>query len=125
MLTRGTSATQIVRMPSPSPTNHEPRARNPLALVATAVLVGLGLGVLFAVAIHFVMNEPEGSPFTRTALQQSLFFGLWGAIVVPLWLVFGAVERIEAAALRVVAIVALGVVVWLVHATVLYSLGPL
>jgi signal transduction histidine kinase len=80
---------------------------------------------VFAATIHFVMNEPEGSPFTRTAAQQSLFFGLWGAIVVPLWFAFGEIEHIASGVVRALAIVALGVLGWRVHGTTLYALSGL
>ena len=125
MLTRGTSATQIVRMHVTAAERRDADRRNRLTLVGIAVLIGVALGVVFAAAIHFVMNEPEGSPFAVTALQQSLFFGIWGAIIVPLWLVLGTLETIASAVVRALAIVALGVVVWLVHASTLYALSPI
>src|SRR5215216_4020841 len=125
MLTRGTSATQIVGMHATAAEHRDPNPHNPLTLVGIAVLIGVALGVVFAAAIHFVMNEPEGSPFTLTALQQSLFFGIWGAIIVPLWLALSALENIASAVVRALAIIALGVVVWLVHASTLYALSPI
>jgi sensor histidine kinase YesM len=106
-------------------TARDPGRRHPLTLTAIALLIGVALGVVFAATIHYVMNEPEGSPFMTTATQQSLFFGLWGAIVVPLWFAFGRIERFESGLVRALSIVALGVIVWLVHGTVLYAMSGL
>jgi sensor histidine kinase YesM len=110
-------------MRAPSATTIDEPARRPITLLAGAILTGVLLGVLFATAIHFLMNESEGGRFTRTALQQSLFFGLWGAIVVPLWFGTARLDRVHSASLRTLLIVVVGIGVWIVHASALYVLS--
>src|SRR5690242_160102 len=88
--------------------------RSLLAVAGIAIAGGVVLGLAFAGAIHFVMREGEGAPFAQTASQQALFFGLWGALLVPLWSVIARIERVASTARRLLLIVALGLVAWVV-----------
>jgi len=109
--------------PSLAPSPEERVASRPARLLAGGIVAGVAVGIVLATAIHFLMNESEGGQFSRTALQQSMFFGLWGAIIVPLWLGTARLEEVESAWVRASLIVATGIVVWIVHASALYLLS--
>jgi two-component system, LytTR family, sensor kinase len=106
--------------PAAEPPNDTTMRRHPLGTAALAAAAGVALGLVFAAAIHFLMREGEGAPFAQTATQQALFFGLWGAMLVPLWIALARIERIASAPRRLAIIVALGAVAWIVHASALY-----
>lgn len=112
-------------MTAPAAIDRDSTRRSPLAMLVIAVAIGVALGVMLAATIHYVMNEPEGAPFVRTATQQALFFGLWGALVVPLWIALGALDRITSALNRALFLIVLGMAVWLVHGSALYLLSAL
>jgi len=108
--------------PSLAPSPEERVASRPARLLAGGIVAGVAVGIVLATAIHFLMNESEGGQFSRTALQQSMFFGLWGAIIVPLWLGTARLEEVESAWVRASLIVATGIVVWIVHGAVVAGL---
>ena len=105
------------------PDDHSPSRLHPLALTLTGIGLGAALGVLLAGTIHFVMREGEGAPFAQTAWQQALYFGLWGAIVVPLLGVVDRVERVAQPATRALLYVILGVVAWVAHSGALFAVA--
>lgn len=102
-----------------------PRPVSPFGFVALATVAGCAVGCILAAVIHFLISGEESTPLGPLAAQQSLYFGVWGTLVAPLWIAFGRVERVGNAWARAGLIAAAGVASWLVHSMLVYTLTPL
>ncbi|MEP6778777.1 MAG: histidine kinase [Gemmatimonadaceae bacterium] len=88
--------------------------------MGSAIAAGCAVGIIFGITVHFAMSEGESESVGRVIVLQMLFFGGWGALVVPLTFVTRIAEDISNIVVRGGWFVLIGLVSWLTHSSLLY-----